>query len=58
MERDAKKKSEYQAKYMEKRRMITFILDKEKDADIIDWLEKQDNQSEAIREALKELRNG
>lgn len=58
MEKDAKKKSIYQARYMEKRRMITFILDKEKDADIIDWLEQQENQSEAIREALKELRNG
>lgn len=56
MEKETSRKAEYQARYMTKRKMITFILDKEKDADIIGWLEKQDNQSEAIREALKEMR--
>lgn len=54
MEKD--KKAEAQAKYMGKKKMIAFILDKEKDANIIEWLEKQENQSEAIREALKEMR--
>lgn len=56
MEKEINKKSASQARYMEKKKMIAFILDKEKDADIIGWLEKQENQSEAIREALKEMR--
>lgn len=50
------KKSGYQAKYMGKKKMITFILDKNDDVDLIEWLERQKNQSEAIREALKEMR--
>jgi len=56
MEKETSRKSEYQARYMTKRKMITFILDREKDAELIGWLEKQENQSEAIREALKEMR--
>jgi len=56
MEKEINKKSASQARYMEKKKMIAFVLDKEKDADIIGWLEKQENQSEAIREALKEMR--
>lgn len=56
MEKETNKKAETQARYMEKKKMIAFILDKEKDAEIIGWLERQENQSEAIREALKEMR--
>lgn len=51
-----KKRNDKQARYMEKKKMVAFILDKEKDSEIINWLERQENQSEAIREALKEMR--
>jgi len=50
------KQKEWQAKYMEQRKMVSFVLDKENDKDLIQWLEKQENQSEAIREALREVR--
>ena len=50
------KKAHYQATYMSGRKMVSFVLDKKEDKDLIEWLERQENQSEAIREALREVR--
>lgn len=35
------------------RQTITFVLDTERDRDIVRWLEGQDNKSAAIREAIR-----
>jgi hypothetical protein len=35
------------------RQTITFVLDTERDRDILRWLEKQSNKSAAIREAIR-----
>ncbi len=53
MNRDLKKQAKYQAKYMERHRMLTVNLDKQEDSDIIKWLDKQANRSEAVRKALR-----
>lgn len=50
------KQREYQKKYMGKHKMLSVLLHGENDKDIIDWLETQENQSEAVREALREVR--
>lgn len=50
------KQKVYQKKYMDRHRMLCVLLNKEKDKDIIEWLQKQENQSEAVREALREIR--
>ena len=47
------KKSKYNKTYLESRKMVSFMLDKKTDKDIIDWLGKQENQSRSIREALR-----
>lgn len=51
-----KEQKDYQATYMRSRKMLCVVLDREKDKDIISWLETQENQSEAVREALREVR--
>lgn len=38
---------------MNKKKTISFWLDKEKDKDIIGWLAEQRNQSQAIRDVLR-----
>jgi hypothetical protein len=50
------KQREYQKKYMGKHKMLSVLLHGENDKDIIEWLERQENQSEAVREALREVR--
>lgn len=50
---DKQKKSKYNKTYLESRKMVSFVLDKKTDKDIIDWLGKQENQSRSIREALR-----
>jgi Arc/MetJ-type ribon-helix-helix transcriptional regulator len=35
--------------------MVSFVLDKKIDKDIIDWLGKQENQSRSIRQALRDI---
>jgi hypothetical protein len=35
------------------RQTITFVLDTERDRDILRWLERQGNKSAAIREAIR-----
>ena len=47
------KKSKYNKTYLESRKMVSFVLDKKTDKDIIDWLGKQENQSRSIRGALR-----
>lgn len=47
------KKSKYNKTYLESRKMVSFMLDKKTDKDIIDWLGKQENQSRSIRQALR-----
>lgn len=46
----------YQAKFKSKNRAYTFNLNEIKDKELIAWLEDQENRSEAIREALREVR--
>ena len=41
-------------KYMKDKIMLTCLLHRDLDADIISWLGKQRNRSEAIRKALRE----
>lgn len=53
MKRNIAKQMEYQKKYLKKKRMITILLDNKKDADIISWMERQENKSDAIREVLR-----
>lgn len=36
------------------RQTVTFVLDTERDRDIVRWLEAQENKSAAIREAIRE----
>lgn len=47
------KKSKYNKTYLESRKMVSFVLDRLTDKDIIDWLGKQENQSRSIRAALR-----
>ena len=48
-----KKPEKYRKKYMRTHRMLTVLLDNEKDADIIKWLNSRKNRSKAIREVLR-----
>lgn len=49
------KHSNRQAKYMERHVTLCVTLDKEKDADIIGWLDMQDNRSQAVRSVIKDF---
>ena len=46
----------YKAKFDKRHKAYTFYLHNDKDKDIIKWLDDQENRSEAIREALREIR--
>lgn len=48
------KQAEYYKKYHKNHRVVCINLDKQFDKDIIGWLDKQDNISEAIRKVLRE----
>lgn len=52
-----KKEEKYRKKYMRKHMMLTTLLDNKRDADIIDWLSKQENRSEAVRKAIRAFIN-
>lgn len=56
MSKNPELQKKYQKKYMDRHRMLCVLLHKENDKDIIEWLETQENQSEAVREALREVR--
>ena len=53
-----KKADKYQKRYMQKHRMLCVCLDKEKDEDIIEWINKQASISDAARRALRFYING
>ena len=40
--------------YMVRHKTMCVTLSREKDNDILSWLDKQENRSEAVREALKD----
>lgn len=41
-------------RYMKSKMMLTCLLNRKTDKDIISWLDAQENRSEAVREALRE----
>ena len=53
MNETLKKPDKYRKRYMQKHKMLTLLLDNEKDEDIISWLGKQENRSEAVRMAIR-----
>ena len=53
MKRNKAKQATYQKKYMNRHKMLSVLLDEESDRDIISWLEKQENRSEAVRKAIR-----
>lgn len=54
LKKDAGKIPDYQKKYKEGHKMLCVSLDKNEDKDIISWLTKQQNRSEAVRRTLRE----
>lgn len=53
-----KKPEKYRKRYMRSHKIMTMILDNEKDADILAWLDGKENKSEAVRELIrKEAKN-
>ena len=50
-----KKSPKYQKKYMQKHRMLCVCLDKDKDRDIIEWLDQQESISDSVRGLLREV---
>ena len=53
MNEELKKPEKYRKRYMRSHKIVTLLLDNKRDADILDWLSKQDNRSEAIRIAIR-----
>ena len=53
MKRNVAKQAAYQKKYMNRHKMLSVLLDEKKDKDIIRWLGKQENRSEAVRKAIR-----
>lgn len=49
-----KKDEKCRKRYMKSHKVLSLILDNEKDADILRWLGYQDNRSEAVRNAIRE----
>lgn len=49
-----KKDLKYIEKYMQKNLMLTLLLNKDRDEDIIKFLWNQDNRSEVVRKAIRE----
>ena len=53
MNEELKKPEKYRKRYMRSHKIITLLLDNKRDADILDWLSKQENRSEAVRSAIR-----
>lgn len=53
MNEELKKPEKYRKRYMRSHKIITLLLDNKRDADILNWLSKQENRSEAIRIAIR-----
>lgn len=49
-----KKDMKYIEKYMQKNLMLTLLLNKDRDEDIIKYLSNQDNKSALVRRAIRE----
>ena len=49
-----KKDLKYIEKYMQKNLMLTLLLKKDRDEDIIKYLSNQDNKSAIVRRAIRE----
>lgn len=49
-----KKDLKYIEKYMQKNEMLTLLLKKDRDEDIIKFLSNQDNKSAIVRRAIRE----
>lgn len=49
-----KKRPKYQKRYMQKHKMLCVLLDKEKDAEIIDFLDQQPSKSSYVRNLLND----
>lgn len=62
MNHDLQKKKgnrkQYLKKYMERHTTLCVTLDKQDDKDIITWLCEQENRSQAVRAALKDVAGG
>lgn len=54
LKKDTGKKPDYQKKYMQKHTMLCICLDNYEDRDILRWLGRQSNRSEAVRKILRE----
>lgn len=50
-------RKKYLKKYMERHTTLCVTLDNSSDKDIIDWLSAQQNRSQAVRGALREVAN-
>lgn len=48
---------EHEKEYMKRHKTVCVTLSKEKDSDILEWLDEADNKSEVIRAALRDARN-
>lgn len=53
MNESLKKPEKYRKRYMKSHKMLTLLLDRQVDADIIEWLETKDNRSEAVRKLIR-----
>jgi Arc/MetJ-type ribon-helix-helix transcriptional regulator len=53
MHRNVAKQAQYQKKYMKRKKMLSVLLDPKDDKDIIKWLGRQENRSEAVRRAIR-----
>lgn len=51
---DKEKKKATQKKYMKKFKQYNVLLNREKDADIIEWLNGQSNKQKSIRDIIRE----
>ncbi len=54
LKKSVRKQQEYQQRYMKNKVMLSVLLDKKKDADIIDWLNQQICKTESVKRALRE----
>lgn len=51
--RDISKVKASQKKYMAKFKQFNILLDQERDADIIEWMNKQPNKQQAVRNIIR-----
>ena len=55
MNNNLKKEEKYRKRYMKSHKMLTLLLDKNNDADIIKWLETKNpgERSQSVRSAIR-----